>query len=74
MDEVLELVDVAADFGLEGIIEGLLVLVGVVSLVAGLGLWLLTDAGLLVLPAALMALGVVLLVVPGILLAFADLF
>jgi hypothetical protein len=73
MDEVLEIVDVAADLGLEGIIEGLLMLVGVVSLLAGLGLWLLTDAGLLVVPAALMALGVVLLVVPGILLAFAEL-
>ncbi|AXG06990.1 hypothetical protein DU500_11445 [Haloplanus rubicundus] len=73
MDEALEVVDVLADSGLEGAITWLLRLLGLVAVLAGLGLWLLTDVGLLFLPAALIVLGLVLLVVPSILLAFAEL-
>jgi hypothetical protein len=73
MDEALEVVDVLADSGLEGAVTWLLRLLGLLAVLAGLGLWLLTDMGLLVLPAALILLGLVLLVVPSILLALAEL-
>ena len=66
MDEALELVDVVADSGFEGIATALLAVLGLVVLLAGLGLWLLTDAGLLVLPALLIVVGLVLLVAPGV--------
>jgi hypothetical protein len=73
MDEALEVVDVLADSGLEGAITWLLRLLGLVAVLAGLGLWLFTEMGLLILPAALIVLGLVLLVSPSILLALAEL-
>jgi hypothetical protein len=73
MDEALEVVDVLADSGLEGAITWLLRLLGLVAVLAGLGLWLFTEMGLLILPAALVVLGLVLLVAPSILLALAEL-
>lgn len=72
MDDALEVVDVLADSGLEGAITWLLRLLGLVAVLVGLGLWLLTDAGLLVLPAALIVVGLVLLVVPSILFVLAE--
>ena len=74
MDDVLELVDFVADSALEGVFVWLLRLVGLVAVVAGLGLWLLTDVGLLVLPLVLIVSGFVLLVAPSVLLAVAELF
>ena len=73
MDEALEVVDLLADSGLEGALSWLLRIVGVLAILAGAGLWLLTDMGLLVVPAALMGAGLVLLVVPSVLLAVAEL-
>lgn len=73
MDEALEAAEVVADSGLEGVVVWILRILGVVLLAAGLGMWLLTDAGLLVLPAALIVLGVLLLVAPQILLLLAEL-
>jgi hypothetical protein len=73
MDEVLDVVDLVADSGLEGALTWLHRLVGVVLVLAGLGLWLFTESGLLLVPALLIATGVVLVVVPGFLLAFAEL-
>jgi hypothetical protein len=72
MDEVLEVVDVVADSGFEGIVSWLLRLVGLVLLLAGLGMWLFTEMGLLVLPALLILAGLVLLVAPSILLLAAE--
>jgi len=74
MDDVLEVVDLVADSELEGVFVWLLRLVGVVAVVAGLGLWLLTDMGILVLPLALIVGGIALLVVPSVLLSIAELF
>lgn len=74
MDEALEVVELVADSGFEGAIVWVLRILGVVAIVAGLGLWLLTDAGLLILPAALVVIGLILLVVPGILLFVIELF
>ena len=74
MDEVLEVVDVAADFGFGGVIVALLTVLGIVAAIAGVGLWLLTDAGLLVLPALLIVGGGVLTVAPGVVLVVAELF
>jgi hypothetical protein len=73
MDEVLEVAEVAADFGLEGVFRLILGLVGFLLLLGGLGLWLLTDMGLLVLPAVLMVVGVLLMVAPVVLFVIGDL-
>ena len=72
MDEVLEVADVVADSGFEGIVTWLFRLVGLVLLLAGLGMWLFTEMGLLVLPALLMLVGLVLLVAPSVLLLVAE--
>ncbi|WP_336022518.1 hypothetical protein [Halobellus salinisoli] len=72
MDDVLEVVDVVADSGFEGVITWVLRLVGLLVLLGGLGLWLLTEMGLLWLPAVLILVGVVLLVVPSVLLLLAE--
>jgi hypothetical protein len=73
MDEALEVVEILADSGLEEALAWILRILGVLAILAGLGLWLFTDAGLLVLPAALILLGVVLLVIPQVLLALTEL-
>ncbi|NHN57478.1 MULTISPECIES: hypothetical protein [Halorussus] len=73
MDEALEVVDVLADSGLEGVVTWLLRLVGLVAVLAGVGLWLFTEMGLLVVPALLIVGGLALLVVPGLLFALAEL-
>ncbi|WP_435186082.1 hypothetical protein [Halobellus sp. EA9] len=72
MDEALDVVDVVADSGLEGVVTWLLRLLGLVALVAGVGLWLLTEMGLLWLPALLILFGLVLLVAPSVLLVVAE--
>ncbi|WP_049985392.1 hypothetical protein [Halobellus rufus] len=72
MDEALEVVDVVADSGLEGVVTWALRLVGLLVLLAGLGLWLLTDLGLLWIPAVLLVVGVVLLAAPSVLLLLAE--
>lgn len=72
MDEALEVVDLVADFGLEGIVTWLFRLVGLLVVLTGVGLWLFVDVGL-VIPAALVVVGVVLLVAPSVLLALAEL-
>ena len=72
MDEVLEVVDVLADSGFEGIVTWLLRLVGLVAILAGLGLWLFTEMGLLVIPALLVVVGLVLVVAPSVLLLVAE--
>lgn len=73
MDEALEVVEVLADSGLEEALAWILRILGVLAILAGLGLWLLTDAGLLVLPAALILLGVLLLAIPQVLLVVTEL-
>ncbi|MFB6107417.1 MAG: hypothetical protein ABEJ82_01090 [Haloplanus sp.] len=73
MDEALELVDAVADSEFEGLVTWLVRLLGLVVLLVGLGLWLLTDAGLLVVPALLILVGVVLLAAPTVLLFLAEL-
>jgi len=73
MDEVLEVADVIADSGLEGAFTWLLRIVALVAILAGVGLWLFTDMGLLVLPAALIAVGVVVMLAPEVLFALAEL-
>lgn len=73
MDEALEAVELVADSELEGAFTWLLRIIGLLALLAGIGLWLFTEMGLLVLPAVLMVVGLVLLVAPSILLALAEL-
>ena len=73
MDELLDVVEVAADVGLEGVFAWIVRVIGLLVLLAGAGMWLATDMGLLVLPAALMVVGIALLVAPSVLLAVAEL-
>lgn len=73
MDDILEFADVVADSELEGALVWLLRLIGLLALLGGLGLWLLTDMGLLVLPLVLIVGGLILLIVPGLLLTLAEL-
>jgi hypothetical protein len=73
MDEALELVDVLADLGLEGVFTWLLRVVGIVAILTGFGLWLLTESGLLVMPAVLIVVGLLLVGIPELLLAFVEL-
>lgn len=73
MEEALEAAEVVADSELEGVFTWLLRLLGVLFVLGGLGMWLLTDAGLLVLPALLILVGIVLLAAPSVLLFLAEL-
>jgi len=73
MDEALEVVDVLADSGFEGAIVWFLRLVGLLVVFAGLGLWLVGESGLLVLPGALLVVGIALMIVPGLLLTLVEL-
>lgn len=73
MDEVLDVAEMVADSELEGGIVWLLRIAGLLVVLVGLGLWLLTDMGLFVLPALLVVVGVVLLVVPNALLVLIEL-
>ncbi|MFB6110448.1 MAG: hypothetical protein ABEJ60_06200 [Halodesulfurarchaeum sp.] len=72
MDEILEAVDVIADFGLEGVLRWFLRLIGLVVFLLGLGLWVFTDMGLLLVPGVLVVGGMILLIVPGILLSLVE--
>jgi magnesium-transporting ATPase (P-type) len=74
MDEALEAAELAADAGLEGIVSWLFRLVGLLCILAGLGLWFLGDGGFLWLPAVLVVAGVVLAAVPTVLFAALELF
>jgi hypothetical protein len=73
MDEALEVAEVVADSELEGAFVWVLRILGILAVLAGLGLWLLTDMGLLVLPVLLIVVGIVLLVAPQVLLFVAEL-
>jgi hypothetical protein len=64
MDEILDVLDLFADLGLDGVVVWLFRLLGFVLVLAGIALWLLADIGILV-PAALVVVGFLLLVVPG---------
>jgi hypothetical protein len=72
MDELLEVADVVADSGFEGVVTWLFRIVGLIAVLAGLGLWLFTEMGLLWLPALLIVVGIVLLAAPSILLLLAE--
>lgn len=68
MDEVLEAAELVADSELEGAVVWLLRILGIIAILAGVGLWLLTEMGLLWTPALLIVVGVLLTTIPGILL------
>lgn len=64
MDEVLDVLELVVDVGFEGAIAWLFRVLGVVCILAGLGLWLFTEMTLLVWPLVLIAGGGLLVVVP----------
>lgn len=71
MDEVLEVVDVAADLGLEGAVTWLLRVVGSLLILDGIGAFALAEITWLV-PVAVVVVGLVLLVAPTVLLLLAE--
>jgi Na+-translocating ferredoxin:NAD+ oxidoreductase RnfD subunit len=71
MDEALEVVDLAADLGLEGVVSWLLRVVGLLLVLGGIGVFLLTEITWLV-PVAMVVVGLVLLVAPSVLLFLAE--
>jgi len=71
MEEALEVVDVAEDLGLEGALTWLLRVVGLLLVLAGIGVFLLTEVTWLV-PVALVVAGLVLIVAPSVLLLVAE--
>lgn len=73
MDEALEAVEVAQEFGLEGVFAWVLRVIGLLALLVGAYLWLGTEMGLLVVPAVLLVVGIALLVAPSVLLALTEL-
>jgi len=73
MDEILDVAEVAADVGFEGVLAWIVRIVGLLALLAGAGMWLVANMSLLVLPAALMVVGLVLLFAPSVALLFAEL-
>lgn len=72
MDELLDILDLFADLGLDGVVAWLFRLLGVVTILAGAALWLFADVGILI-PAALIIVGLILLVVPGLLFELLEL-
>jgi len=72
MDEALEVVDVAADLGLEGALTWLLRVVGVLLVLAGIGVFFLAPEVTLLVPVGLIVVGFVLLVAPSVLLLLAE--
>jgi len=67
MDELFEVADLVADSGLEGAVSWLFRAIGVVAILAGLGLWLLAELSLVPIPVSLMVIGVLLVLIPSIL-------
>ena len=73
MDEALDAAEVIADSEFEGVFVWLLRVVGVLFVLAGLGLWLTGTMELFVVPAGLILLGLVLVIAPNVLLLLAEL-
>lgn len=72
MDEILDVLDLLADSGLEGVITWVFRILGLLAILGGIGVWLFTDITLFV-PVVLIVVGLVLIAVPGILLELAEL-
>jgi hypothetical protein len=72
MDEVLDLVGFVAELVLGNPLTWLVRVVGVIVILAGLGLWLFTESGLLVLPAILIVTGLLLAAFTEVLVAFTE--
>jgi hypothetical protein len=72
MDEILEAIDLIADLGAEGTIIWILRILGVLAMVVGIGLWVLTDMGFLLVPAILTGGGFALVVLPEVILTIIE--
>jgi hypothetical protein len=73
MDEVLDVAELVVDLGFGNAVAWLFRVLGLLAILAGLGLWLFTDMGLLVVPAVLMAAGLVAVAAPSVLLFLVEL-
>lgn len=73
MDEVLDAAELVQDAGFEGAFAWLFRIVGILVVLAGLGLWLFTEMTLLWIPAVLVVAGLILIAIPEVLLALLEL-
>jgi len=72
MDEVFDLVELLGDLILGNSSTLLVRILGIIVTLAGLGLWLLTESELFVLPAILIVVGLFLAAFTEVLVAFAE--
>ena len=72
MDEILDVAELVVDSGLEEAVAWLFRIVGILCILAGIGIWLFVDVTALV-PIGLIVLGIVLVAIPQVLLLFLEL-
>ncbi|AGN01294.1 hypothetical protein L593_06735 [Salinarchaeum sp. Harcht-Bsk1] len=72
MDEILDVAELVVDSGFEEAIAWLLRIVGILCILAGIGIWLFVDVTILV-PIGLIVLGLLLVAIPQVLLLFLEL-
>ena len=71
MDELLDVLDLFADSEFEGLLTWVFRLFGILAVLAGIGIWLVTDITLLI-PAVLIVAGLLLIVIPGVVLELTE--
>ncbi|WP_323192159.1 hypothetical protein [Halostella sp. PRR32] len=72
MDELLDVLDLLGEFGLEGVMTLVLRIIGVLAILGGVSVWLFTDLSLFI-PVILIVGGLLLVTIPGLLFEFIEL-
>jgi len=72
MDEILDVAELVVDSGFEEAIAWLFRIVGILCILAGIGIWLFVDVTILV-PIGLIVLGLLLVAIPQVLLLLLEL-
>ncbi len=72
MDELLDVLDLLGEFGLEGVMTWVLRIIGVLAILGGVSVWLFTDLSHII-PVILIAGGLLLVAIPGLLFEFIEL-
>ncbi|WP_135536021.1 hypothetical protein [Halostella pelagica] len=71
MDELLDVLDLLGEFGLEGVMTWVLRIIGVLAILGGVSVWLFTDLSLII-PVILIVGGLLLVAIPGLLFEFIE--
>ncbi|WP_226042897.1 hypothetical protein [Natrinema sp. DC36] len=72
MDELLDVLDLLGDSGLEDVLTWVFRIIGVLAILAGLGVWLFTDLTFSI-PAILIVGGLLFVAIPSLLLELTEL-